>query len=202
MISARKIVVTKLPEDILEIIERGNIIVARMTNNAYFTTPTPTLAVFQTDLDTLNQTEIDLRSGTGSLDARNTALATVKLDINRLANYVQSIADADIPRAGDIIDSAGFYVKEIGGRSGQVYKVTSEETGIVILSAPANYSVYPYVWEISTDEKVWSVLRTSRFSSCEVKTLTSGQLYYFRYSIVGKDNEYSPYSESTSCRVK
>ena len=124
------------------------------------------------------------------------------LDASRLVSYVQGIADTTPAKAEEIIESAGMFIKGKGGKKSQSYQVTSEETGIVVLTTPLIPKHHPIAWEISSDNGTWTLFKISRLTVCEVDGLTSGHLYYFRYYTVDDNNENTPYSEITSCRVK
>ena len=203
MSTAKKMVVANLPSKVLEVAERGKVIVKEMTGNTFFPSPVPTLAVFTADINALQEAEVNVKFSPEGVAVRDAALETVLADVRRLVNYVQLIADADPDHAEVIINSSGFRIKKTSSGSHEKgYEVESIKTGVVILTAPANDNKYPYLWEYSTDATVWSFLIVSRLSTAECKTLTPGQLYYFRYSVVGEDNTPSEPSDSLSCRVK
>lgn len=200
---ARLTAVAKLPEEVLGLIERGYQIIDRMTNNPYFPTPSPTLVVFQSHLESLNSAEVDFKNKTVSVQVRNAALEVVKDDISSLLIYVQVIANANPANANLIITSSGFYVREPGRKNPQVLNAVSEEVGKVTLTAPVNENKSFFLWEISSNEGgTWTFFKASRLSTCTVGGLVSVQLYYFRYFTVTEDNENSEYSNVLSCRIK
>jgi len=195
--------VLRFPDEVAGKIARCIAIKDAITGNSYFTTPTPTMVDFGTHITALQdaQATVDLgkAGGTGERDA---ALNIVLIDANHLQDYVQGIADATPEEAEQIIESAGMFIKGKGGKQPQGYKAGSELSGTVKLTTPAFSILRPIVWEISTDNINWTLCRVSRLTECTKSGLTSDQLYYFRYFTIDENNEPTPYSEITSCRVK
>ncbi|MDI9312488.1 MAG: hypothetical protein QM535_19920 [Limnohabitans sp.] len=197
----RAIVVSKLPDDILELIERGNLIITSFTGNAYFPAPDPTIAVVTAHLQDLVTKNRALEAGTGSKVVVNQALTLFKRDISYWVNYVQRIADESLDNAEIIINSSGFYIKERSTPSPRVYEVKSTDKGILELTAAVNPDGSFYAWEVSTDNINWTFVRLSRLATCTVSNLTSGALYYVRCITVDKENNHNPPSNTLSVRV-
>jgi hypothetical protein len=203
MANNRPIAVTKLPRDIPGKIMECEAIKNSITGNSFFATPVPSLTDFGTHIGNLIAAQAELDSGrAGGSAERDLALDKLLLDVSRLVNYVQGIADATPDKAEQIIESAGMFIKGKGGKQIQSYEVTSVESGIVTLTTPLIPKHHPIIWEISSDNGTWTILKVSRVSVCKVDGLISGHLYYFRYYTVDDDNKNTPYSEITSCRVK
>ena len=203
MAVVKKTVAANLPVRVSEVAERCRVVVKGMTGNTYFPSPSPTLAVFIADIDALEEAVVNAELSR-SATIRDALLKIVMADVKRLVKYVQLIANANPDNAEVIINSSGFYIKRVGyaGVPANKYKVLSLETGRVILTSLTNKPKYPYIWEVSTNGTDWTILMASRTSGAECETLTSGQLYYFRYRIVGENNKLSMPSDVVSCMVK
>jgi hypothetical protein len=203
MANKRPIAVIKLPRDIPGKIMECEAIKDSITGNSFFTTPAPTMSEFGSHIAKVISAQAELDSGkAGGTAERDAALDTMLLDASRLVNYVQGIADTTPASSEQIIESAGMYIRGKGGKSIQSYEVTSDESGIVTLTTPLIPKQHPIIWEISSDNITWTLFKISRLSVCKVNGLTSGHLYYFRYYTVDDNNENTPLSEITSCRVK
>ena len=197
------IAVANVPENIDGVLNRGEVIINKITGSTDIVNPVPTVAVFTTNVNTLRTTNTAVQSGTGSVQARDAALEVVKQNIKSLLRYVQGVADANPSRGGDIIINAGFFIRESSKKSPQTYHAESEEPGQITIITPATEGKLPIVIEYSTNSgETWSLLRVSRLSVCTVEGLTSGQEIYVRYHVVSEDNSYGPYSSVISCRIR
>jgi len=198
----RIIAVLRFPDDIPGKIIRCTTIKDCITGNTFFTTPTPSMATFGSDISKLIEAQATLDSGkAGGTADRDAALDVLAFDATRLLNYVQGIADATPAEAEQIIESAGMFIKAHGGKKTQSYKAHSELSGTVRLTVPSFPIPRPVVWEISSDNVAWSLFKVSRLSDCTKGGLNPGQLYYFRYYSIDENNEDTPRSETISCRV-
>ena len=203
MAISKTVVVANLPAKVSEVIEVCRVVEKELTGNTYFPALPVPLTEFVKDIDALVEAEVNVRFSRDGAAVRDAALQEVLSDVRRYVNYVQLIADNNPDTAELIVKSSGFYIKKSGsGVRERGYDVESLTTGIVILAAPSNNHHYPYVWEISENAIDWNYLATSRLSVAECDTLTQGQLYYFRYRVIGEDNKPSMPSDSLSCRVK
>ena len=104
-----------MPEKISQKIVRAQAIETKFTGNVNFPVSTwPTnivsLPQFGTDITTLANAEAAVASKTGTVAARNVALAVVMTDLRGLKSMVQAKADANPSNAASIIVSAGFNV--------------------------------------------------------------------------------------------
>ena len=201
--ASSKIVVVKLPRNVLEMVDFARGINDSLAENAsYFPSLPITLTTFIEHIDALAEAEASVKQSAQGVVVRDNALEQLTADIKRFANYVQLLADNSPDTADMIIKVSGFSIKQVNsGKAPQVYEVLSEEPGMVTLSAPANQEKFPYIWEVSADNVNWAFFKGSRLSLAKGGPLVSGHLYYFRYYIVGEDNEPEPTSPSLSCRV-
>ena len=200
-----KIVVVKLPRNVLEIADFARKIHDSLTQNVnLFPTPPVTPVNFILHIETLLEAEAGIKLSPQGVVVRDNALDLLTSDIKRLATYVQVLVEASPDSADLLIKASGFSMKQpYTGKGVQGYEVISEEEGTVTLSAPANDGKFPYAWEISTDNVNWVLFKISRLSLAENEGhLISGHLYYFRYYMIGEDNMPEPTSTIVSCRVR
>lgn len=191
---------------VTEKIVRGRHIVSKLTDNASFTAPHPSLAEVTAAVDELEaafgrvqslKSEVTTQVGTQDN-------AEKKLDqlLTRLGNYVESIAGTD----ETLITSAGMEIK--GSRSAAtvptapqgVTATTGEHEGEIILSWKAVPNAYSYIIESSLDPATaasWTHVGIATAASKAVANLTTGKRYWFRVKTVGAAGE-SGWSEHAS----
>ena len=198
-----KTVVVKLPRNVLKIIDFARRINDALTeNSSYFPSLPLPLTTFIQHIDAVTEAEVIIKQSPQGVVVRDNALKELTRDIRRLANYVQLLADDNLHIADIIITASGFSIKQAySGQNNRVYEVLSEEPGMVMLSALANTGRFPYIWEVSADNVNWTFFKASRLSLTRGGPLVSLYLYYFRYYIVGVDNEPEPTSPVLSCRI-
>ncbi len=109
----RSLVTLSLPTAVPALISYTQNILKRMTGNAYFANPTPTLAAITTDLDDLQIAEAAAISRVkGAVAARNEKRKALVASLQQLRAYIQSVADADEGNGPAIIESAGLAVRK------------------------------------------------------------------------------------------
>ena len=203
--SRSKLLVVKLPRNVLEVADFARKVHDSLKENVSLFPSLPvTLAIFMSHIEALSEAEAGLKLSPQGVVVRNNALDLLASDIKRLAIYVQLLVENSPDSADLLIKSSGFSIRPpYPGRNVQGYEVISEEEGRVTLSAPVNDKKFPYVWEVSTDNVNWVIFKISRLSLAENEGfLTSGNVYYFRYYMIGEDNMPEPTSTIVSCRVK
>lgn len=197
------IAVGNVPKKNEDLVNVADVFITKWTNNPDMGNSPITLSVFTANVNALQNAITAVEAKTGTIQDRDAAEAIVRQNIKTVLTYVQGLANVNPTRASQIIVNAGFSIKaDTGGKGAQEFTATSNITGEVELSAHANKDKYPYQWQFSTDGENWLPLRGSRLSVCTAKNLTSGELFYFRYCIIGENNEYGEYSPSISCRIK
>jgi hypothetical protein len=160
----------------------AKLIVARMTSNAYFPSPTPTLAVVTSNLDALEAAETVAKTrAKGAAAARNLKLKASIADCFGLRAYVQSIADANEDQAEAIIESAGMNARKRPSRSkADLAASMGPVPGQVILRAKAGKNT-AYEWQLSSDGgKTWVTIALTNGAKTAVPGLTAGTTYQFR----------------------
>jgi hypothetical protein len=175
-------------------VERGRDIKSKITGNANFTTPNPTMVVFGDAIDALE---------TAYNESRNrdrVKIATMKLRreeflalVVTLAGYVQETSEGD----GEKILSTGFFVKR--GRTpksdtaGTVYGLRLED-GTVSTKVKAT-------WEAADDTVIYIIESsdTADFATAELKGFTTkttkelggfteGKTVWVRVTPIGREN--------------
>ena len=203
--SMSKTVVVKLPRNVLEVADFARKIHDSLTENiSLFPSLPVTLTIFMSHIEALSEAEASVKLSPQGVVVRDNALGLLTSDIKRLAIYVQLLVETSPDSADLLIKSSGFSIRQpYSGRSTQGYEVISEEGGTVTLSAPVNEEKFPYVWEMSADSVNWALFKISRYSLAKNEGhLISGNVYYFRYYMIGEDNMPESTSNIVSCRVK
>jgi hypothetical protein len=111
----RPVVALKLPNKVKSIITYAQSIATSLTNNPSFTTPNPPIATLLADIQALSTAEAAGLSRTkGAVETRNAKLEVVRVDLDNLKTYVQSIAGAATPEnAPAAIASAGMTARKV-----------------------------------------------------------------------------------------
>jgi len=177
-------------------------IYSSMDSSPYFPGLSTQIAKLLVDTNSLEDYEKAhaVTPGGKATQDRNTARLLVENDLRDLRLDVQKIANADPPNALKIIKSAGMWVKNPGLRGKQKNSVVDgPEEGTLLLTGEGSG---PHNWRISTDEKVWTNLTSSRNSKSTAENLISGVVYYIQNRRMLPRNEKSEWSQSIKFRVK
>ncbi len=187
----RIIAVLKLPQyEVPLLCTQARGIVLRMTGNAYFPTPRPSLATLTSAIDDLSEAQTaTLSRASGTVELRNEKRVVLVTLLQRLLAYVQATADANVEQAVSIIESAGMSVKQPRTVHPRVFKAKPGRiSGEVDLVAPSAGDDASYEWAYSLDGGItWlSVLPTTQ-ASTTVTGLKPGATVHFRYRAVTND---------------
>ena len=172
-----------MPQKIGQKIVRAQSIQSKLTGNASFPVsswPTNIVSLVQygNDVTTLDTAEAAVASKTGSVAARNVALAVVKTDLRALKSMVQVKADANPGNAESIIVSAGFnVVTRSSNTKRENAALNTEVTGTVLLTAD---KAGHHEWQMSKDTVTETSLPTTTTSTTKVTGLKPGDVWYFR----------------------
>jgi len=200
----RSLAVLKLPKIVAAVITYAQSIIAAMTNNTRFPSPSPTLAAVSTVIAALQQAESAALARTkGAVTARNDKRAALVALLQQLRTYVQTIADADAENSAAIIQSAGFSVKKTPVRTPRVFDaVQGAVSGTVKLVTRSAGPRSAYDWQYSTDGgKTWVLLPSTVQAKTAVTGLAAGTTVQFRFRAVTKSGE-SDWSQPVSLLVK
>jgi hypothetical protein len=180
--------VTRLP--VSQVIANTKLYLQKMTGNASFATPNPTLAAISAQLTKLEASYLLSQSrAKGTVSQMRTDLKTLVILLKALAAYVEGIANADPDNAVTIIQSAGMVVKKTPNRAPKTFTaVVGKSPGSALLNTKA-VSRSTYLYEMTTDPTnaaSW-VQIAANLTVKFIKTgLTSGTRYYFRVAVVTK----------------
>lgn len=175
--------------------------VSMMTGNAYFTTPTPSLATITANVNALEVASIAAAGG-GPDDTANMHAKEVVLDLSMklLGAYVEGIANATPITAEAIILSAGMGVKGQGGQTTLDFDVQSTGNPGELRVIRQAVSRGAYEFQMSTDptnETNWQKIYRGTRGRILKTGLTSATRYFFRAMAIDKNGE-SPWSDVKS----
>jgi hypothetical protein len=181
-------------------------IIASMTGNAAFTTPSPSLASLGTQADgirarliTIATLETDLVTEKGLLVDD---LAVLKLDLASLVGYVQHESHGD----PNIIHSAGLQV--VGDRIpvGPLAQVSNlklafgDQEGALTVDWQPIYGAFVYLVETSANpDGPWTQVTATTRARFTLENLTPGTKYWVRVRAVGAAG-FGPYSDP-ACKM-
>jgi hypothetical protein len=171
----------------LQLVDFSKQIVTAMTGNAYFASPSPTLASINSNIVSLEAaiavTKRGIQATTADMHAKKKILHDA---LKNLGAYVEGIANLDPPNAITIARSAEMGIKndpkprpsgfrlQLTGIPGQVRLYT---TSIKSGSYRWEYTLTP------TDNASWISVENN-LAKILITGLTSGQRYYFRAAAV------------------
>jgi hypothetical protein len=174
-------------------IAKSRFIVTSMTGNVSFTTPSPTLAVITTNINTLETAYIVAQSGgvddTANMHAKEFLL---EVSLKSLAAYVEGIANTNLITAEAVALSSGMDVKHPGTHSPRDFSVKpTGNPGAVKLSTKYE-DRSTFIFQMTNDATGatgWITIGQATQATLIKSGLTSGTRYYFRVAAVGKDGQ-------------
>jgi len=184
----RSLAVLDLPKRINVLITYASGVVAGMTGNPSFPTPSPALATVTAAIADLQNAETAALARTkGAAATRNAKRAVLVTLLQSLRMYVQSIADQNAENAPAIIQSAGIGVKKTPARNPRVFAaLAGANSGTVKIVAPSAGQRASYDWQSSPDGKTWTDLGTTLQAKTTLTGQTAGTVLQFRYRPVVK----------------
>ena len=197
----RVIAVLDMPKKVLAFIEYAGTIHDLMTASSVYSASATHLAILETDLFTLtaDQTACKTKPPTKTTADRNTIWETVKNDLRTLRSDVQILANASPENAIEIIVNAGMKVKdEITHGKRKSSAKNGVATGSVDL---VGEGAGPHEFQMSTDNKTWTPIPSSRTEKSIVLNLTPGTVYYFQNRRMLTKGVKTAWTESVSIRV-
>lgn len=173
-----------------------------MTGNTYFTASAALVTQLIADTKTLDdlETECTVNPLPTTTKARDAARLTVENDLRNLRLDVQKAANDNLYYAETIITSAAMSVKNfaIHGKQQNTAEDGVEE-GSVDLTAEGTG---PHEWRMSSDERIWTLLPSSRTSKTTVSDLAPGMVYSFQNRRMLTNGEKTEWSQSVKIRVR
>lgn len=180
-----------------EIVAKAQAIHDKMDGNAYFPTPVPALADYQTNIDALAAANAAVKANGGKAEhqAKQVALKVVLEDIKSLAAYVQNATAGDADR----ILSSGFDVVKAGSPIGELDPPRNLGARFTTMSGRA-----ALVWEreygadmhhvymsTSNDPFNWVLIGATTKSRFNADSLEPGTMYWFAVTAIGAAGESS-----------
>jgi hypothetical protein len=179
-------------------------IVAAMTGNPLFPTPTPALAALTAAIvDLQNAQTAALARTNGAATTRDEKRAAVVVMLRQLRGYVQSIADATPENGASIIQSAGMAVRKTPVHAARVFGAKpGTVSGSAHLTTVVAARRASYEWQYSLDGgKTWIDVAGTLKASTTVTGLPAGTAAQFRSRAITKAGE-SDWSQAVVLVVK
>ena len=175
-------------------IAKGRQIVAAMTNNANFTTPSPALAEVTGTIDDLEKANAAVQAARSEVATRVLAqdATEARMDqfLTQLSGYVESVAGKD----DTVITSAGMETKSsrstptIPSPPQGVSAIAGDHEGQIELFWKPIPNARSYTIEASVDPATptsWTHVGIATSASKTINNLTTGKRYWFRVAAVG-----------------
>ncbi|HEX8492433.1 MAG TPA: fibronectin type III domain-containing protein [Pyrinomonadaceae bacterium] len=192
---------------VMEKIARARQIVAAMTDNPAFPTPTPTLAAVSVAINAVEQANAAALEARALSKQRTSELEDVEneliTEVTRLAGYVESASGG----RDDVILSAAMDVRAPSVVSNappsapiSATATTGDRDGEIDLSWNAVQGAQSYIVQVSPNpptDTSWTQAAVVTASRCTISNLTSGSKYWFRVSAVGAGGQ-SGWSDPTT----
>ncbi len=177
--------------------EKAGTIVSKMTGNASFPTPTPSLADLTTAYEALDAAAIAASGGDrDAILLRSKQELVVANMLRTIASYVTMESDGD----GATIASSGFDLQRLPEplpmlvRPVDFKTLRGQHEGEVELSWKSVRGAMSYVIEMTTSDPsapdtVWSAAAITTKVKYRFENLPIGNFYYYRMKAVGRKNE-------------
>jgi len=184
-----KVALKMSPMTILQLIDFSKHVINCMTSNAYFPSPSPSLASISAHIYNLEAAVAASHHGPPTATANKLAKRVLLHEaMTVLGAYVERIANQDPPNAVTIITSAGMEVKRAlpAKPSGFRLKLTGVPGEVLLMTDRVRSAGYK--WEYTTTPDVqesWQVYLENVNREVLVKGLTSATRYYFRVAVIG-----------------
>ena len=182
----------KLPVSVSPLITYAKGVVERMTGNASFSNPTPTLATVSAAIDDLQAAETAALSRVkGAIATRNDKRTALVLLLKQLRSYIQTTADASAESGAAIIESSGVAVRKTPTRRARAFTAKAGSvSGTAKIVATAASRRASYEWQYSTDGgKTWIAAPVTLQSKTTIAGLVPGATVLFKYRPVTKAGE-------------
>jgi len=113
--------------------------------------------------------------------------------LNALLGDFMEVTYTDHPNSIVILESGNFKIKQMGGRTSQVFNVfNTESSGTVRLVGTVTIKRSCHDWFISINGVDFIRLQPSISSEIFISGLTPGQKRWFRHQLITKDGSYGP----------
>jgi len=196
------LVILGLPPRNKDLIAFTKAVIAKMTGNPYFSTPTPTLASVGAALAAFESSETSMKTTKQVAGDRAKKRVTLVTLLKHLRDYVQGICESDVDNSAAIAESAGMRLRKLAKQvKAALAVVQGRVSGSVVCRIKAPGIPATYYLMYSLDEKGWVSAPDSTTCKIAVSGLTPGQTYYFRYRMLTRKGM-SDLSQTVSFLVK
>jgi hypothetical protein len=196
------LVILGIPRRNQDLIAFVRIVLAKMTGNPNFPSPTPPLLSVGNALTAFETAETTMSTSKQAAGDRAGKKAALIALLKHLRDYVQNICEANIDIAAAIADSAGMRLKKTMRRYKAAFAVVQGSvSGAVVCNIKVPGIPTTYYLSYSQDEKSWVSAPDSMLCKITVSGLTPGQTYYFRYRTLTRKGM-SDFSQIVSFLVK
>ena len=188
----RPTVTLSLPKSVAALIVYAQGIVKRMTANASFPNPTPTLDAITAAIDDLRAAETAVLARTkGATAVRNEKRTVLIVLLHQIRAYVQTTADADATSAASVIQSAGVAVRKTPTRRARAFTAKpGPVSGVATVVATSAARRASYEWQYSTDGgKTWLTAPATLQAKTKIAGLVPGANVQFKVRAVTKTGE-------------
>jgi hypothetical protein len=173
------------------LITRARLIFTKMSGNPWFPQSDPPLSELGAAIDDLHKAQVTtLTRVVGSVPARNKKRRDLVSLLERLALYVETIANANLENAFAIVESAGMFVKNTRGRSPVVFHLEpTGRRGEVRAVAPSAGDRVGYEFQYSLEGgETWLPFPQAftNHSTAPLPRLTPGTIVHVRYRVTIK----------------
>jgi hypothetical protein len=173
-----------------------------MEGNPYFPSPPVAISTLLAHIAEAEAAHAATETGAyGTASTRNAKLVVVENDLKQLQTYIQTIANQHAEDAEAVVASSGMSVKDSAGPSKAAFAAQQGKTsGTARLTVRHPGTTASFDWQTSTDGEHWvDGPRTVR-ADVDIKELTPGTRYWFRYRTLTKDGT-SDWSDALSLLV-
>jgi hypothetical protein len=152
-------VVLGLPSRNKDLIAWVKTLIVKMTGNAYFPTPSPSLSTVSTALADFESAETTMKTKKGVKGDRATKRRALVAVLKHLRDYVQGACEADPEHAAAIAESAGMRLMRFVAAAKAVFAVyQGPVSGSVVCDVKAPGIHATYYFSYSLDQKGWTRL--------------------------------------------
>jgi hypothetical protein len=198
-------VALKRPRSVTALISLVQAIEAAMASaSVTFPSPTPTMAVFTSDINELVTAENAAKTrAKGAVQTRDAKLAIVLADLKQLVAYVEGVANANPANAAAIINSAGMVVRKqpLRAKNDLNFRKTAISGSVVVLARVGSRQKQSHEWEYSIDGgKTWLPLPPTTQAKTTITGLTAGSTVQVKHRAITKTGP-SPWTDAASAMV-
>ena len=168
-----------------EVVIAAETIITAVAGSAYFTNTTALVTAATTALGAYSKAVTDAKNRVpGAVQVRRDAKVALIKALDPLRVIVQVAVDAHLDQAATIAESGKMKLRKARTRTKADFAADDGPgTGQVHLTARAVLKALLYFWEVSVDQKVWTVALDTSRAQAVLSGLTVGQTYYFRFRV-------------------